>query len=235
MVTQRHASCVLAAVLYFGASSLFAATVYEAPKIGLQAGEMNMEVAVVVSHDAVKADVSVGNQVRVSMIESQDRLILVDHTARIYVEHSLVDHPKLTHSMWTATSRKQFALGGYCRVVEMRLSDRLTQERCVVSAESVFGSEALLARGTHVGEFLAQVALSADTASLFDSSVAALSQSGTERDFPLIVRTLVRGDVTDEIRLRRTGRTVSDRNVFGVPSGFRHLANYERATIQAAR
>ena len=205
-------------------AAVSATTVYEAARFDGLSGKRNFDVKVVVGQQGARVEVSAGGQARVSMIETDNKLILISHAAALYVEfdgaHDGAAAPNAI--TWHATHRRQLALGGYCRIFESRRSDSVYREQCSVAFEQA-GKTKTQIHGTRVGEFLSLVAATNDSQVLFDMAVRTLAKADLLPNFPFVVHHFEQGKMVGELRVLTVVNDAPLNKILEMPKGLRRV------------
>jgi len=233
MAIRRVIGCVVGFVAVLWASFALADTVYRAERIDSLTGKRSFEVTIFASEQATRVDVQSDAQRRVSLIELNDRLVLIDFANRVYVVHDIArsDDRATLASFRQPTARRQFALGAYCNVFEVRWSDAVYEERCAMTADKPTRA----GPGTRVGEFLGLIAATGDAQVLFDLSTRAIANAMPAAEFPLVVRRFSDGKMLGEVRVLGASHAPVARNVFDVPRGLRRTFANGEVAKQALR
>ena len=207
--------------------------VYRAERSDAQGSKRNFDITILASEQGTRVDVSRDGQARVSMIELSDRIVLIDIVSKVYVvqETSNLDTGGAFAPSWLPTIRRQFAIGSYCNLFEVRLSEAVYDERCASA-----GEKAKRVRGvTRVGEFLGEIAAASDAQALFELAVRTLASAAPAADFPLAVGRFESGKVLGEFRILSVTDEPLSRSAFDIPRGMRRIAASGDTAKQAAR
>jgi len=223
---------VLGAVIF--STTAFASSVYEAARFDGRTDKRDLDVKVLTYGEEARVDVSTNGRAQVSMLESGQRVILIDHVNAIYVViGSGKNKPRVPLAATRlSTTRNLFVMGSYCRAVEFRWSDDVYQEQC---SSQVDAADRRLLRGSHVGEFMRLVAATGDPRALFDRAAHLLVRHAEESTMPLVIRHFEAGEMLGELRVLKVTERLLPTKVFDLPRGLKRLSTDTVAIRQAAR
>jgi hypothetical protein len=229
----RLAAALFAAYL---SASVSAATVYDATRLDYETRKRDVDVKISVAEGNVRIDVRVAGRTQVTLIESPEHLVLIDHVTGIYAERHLSPEDRKAAPPSTGrllASRRQIALGGYCTIVEDHWPEAGYQERCLVRADTVLKDGAKSA--TSAGEFLGLIAAIADREQLFATAAAALASTARDSSFPLVIRHFEAGRARAELRIVAANNDSLPRKTFALPKGLHRVVADQFAARHAAR
>ncbi len=217
-----------------------AATVYEGERFDVTTGKRSFDIRILIDQQDIRVDVSIGGKAQISMIQTGDRLTLINQGAGVYVtadtsHEGPLASLALTDASWRFTPRRQFALGSYCRVYESGWSAVSSQERCSISFARVLAKNASSDDGTRIGDFLRLVAAMADPTQIYELAKKSMAYSRQESAFPLIIRHFENGRLQAEYRLLRAATDQVSRNAFALPRGLHRVYAGAETTQQASR